>query len=897
MTSSEVRAAYLSFFSERGHDVVPSAPLIPAEDPTLLFTSAGMVPFKPYYTQENPPHRRAVSVQRCLRLSDLDEVGHTPYHATFFEMLGNFSFGDYFKREAILWGWEFLTEVIGLPREKLWTTVYKDDEAAAEIWKKDIGLDPERVVPLGDEDNFWGPAGDWGPCGPCSEIHYDMGEEAGCGRPDCRPGCDCRRYFEVWNLVFPQYLQDLDGRREPLARPGIDTGMGFERLMTVIEGVPSIHETDLVRPAVEACADEIGRLTGTAPATSPVSTELAVLGDHTRAAVFTISENILPANDGHGYVVRRLIRRAVRRGLALGASEPFLYRAAGRVIDAMKEAHPHLDARREHIALVIRSEEERFLETLASGTALFEEIVEDLGGTRRVISGQDAFRLYDTYGFPVDLTEEMACERGLSVDIEGFRAAMEEQRDRARRASTFEGDEGRRPWRRLQGTGEKATEFTGYGLVPERVDLAELGDERVLTDPVDATVLAVRPGPTDGTVELMLDRTPFYAEAGGQSADAGAVRVDGAGEVEITNVYQSGDSIIHHGEGSAEGIEPGAAAACRVDLGRRRRIEKNHTGTHLLQSALRAVLGDHVHQSGSSVEPDRLRFDFTHHSEIPRETLERIEALVNAWVRADLPVTPETMELDRAMERGAMALFGEKYGSRVRVVCISGGGEEISLELCGGTHVRRTGEIGCFRILSESSVAAGTRRIEAVTGDDAARLARLDAERLRDAAAELSIPPEELLERVRALSEELSSLRNELARERRRSAGGAVDDMLSASTRVGGVTVVASQTDACDVDTMRSQADMIRDRLGSGAAVLAAVQDGRPVLVAVVTEDLAGSGRLKAGDLIRRTARRIGGKGGGRPHLAQGGGGDPSKIAEALSAVADDVAELMGDDA
>ncbi|MBD3367412.1 MAG: alanine--tRNA ligase [Candidatus Eisenbacteria bacterium] len=895
MTSSEVRAAYLRFFEERGHDVVASAPLVPADDPTLLFTSAGMVPFKPYYTQENPPHRRAVSIQRCLRLSDLDEVGHTPYHGTFFEMLGNFSFGDYFKEETILWAWEFLTKVIGLPAERLWATVYKDDEAAAEIWKKHVGLDAGRVVPLGDEDNFWGPAGDWGPCGPCSEIHYDMGEEAGCGRPDCRPGCDCSRYFEVWNLVFPQYLQDLDGSREPLARPGIDTGMGFERLMTVIEGVDSIHETDLFRPAVTACADEIVRLTGTDLPRSPVSTELAVLADHTRSAVFTIAENILPANDGRGYVVRRLIRRAVRRGLALGASEPFIYRAAGRVIEAMKDAHPHLDAKREHIALVVRSEEERFLETLESGTVLFEEIVSRLDGPGGLITGDDAFRLYDTYGFPLDLTEEMACERGLSVDVEGFRRAMEGQRERARRASSFEGDAGRRPWRRARGSEGGTTEFVGYGLVPDRVDVAELDEEPMPAEPVEVEIVGARPGPSEGSFEVILDRTPFYAEAGGQAADAGTLRLPGGRSVAVTNVYRSGDDVIHYLEGVSEAIAPGARAEALVDLGRRRRIEKNHTATHLLQSALRSVLGDHVHQSGSSVEPERLRFDFTHHSEIDKATLDRIESLVNAWIRADLPVTPETMELDRALERGAMALFDEKYDSEVRVVCISAGNDaEISLELCGGTHVRRTGEIGLMRILSESSVAAGTRRIEAVTGVEALRTARREAETLQRSAAELKTSPDELEERVRSLNEELSTLRKELAAERRRSAGDAVDDMLKQARQVGEALVVAALTDAPDVETMRSQADALRDRLGTGAAVLATVRDGRPVLLAVVSKDLAEPGRLKAGDLIRRTAERIGGKGGGRPHLAQGGGGDPAKLEEALDEVAGDVEALLG---
>jgi len=892
-SAQEIRTRYVEYFRERGHAVVPSAPLVPRDDPTLLFNSAGMVPFKPLYVLEKPPYSRAVSIQRCLRLSDLDEVGHSPYHDTFFEMLGNFSFGDYFKDQTIEWAWEFLTEVIGLPSDRLWVSVYADDEASAEIWKARIGLPEDRVVRLGDEDNFWGPAGGAGPCGPCSEIYYDMGADRGCGRENCRPGCDCDRFFEVWNLVFPEFTQALDGSREQLARPGVDTGMGLERLCAVVQGVASVFETDLFLPIIEATRSEVEEAGGRRPRSGEFVTELRVIADHVRAATFTIAENVLPSNEAQGYVVRRIIRRAVRRGLAIGLAEPFLYRICGVVVDTMGGAHPHLVEKREHIALVVRSEEERFHETLQQGSAVFDELVaavEREGST--TVSGADAFRLYDTFGFPLDLTEEMAAERGLAVDVAGFEAAMGEQKDRGRRGSGFSGAvESRRIvwWDRSESQGEP--EFVGYDLVSARPARDEIPGETVLSEPVDVRIVGHRDAGEPGNVELLLDKTPFYAEAGGQVADTGSLAA-GDGQFDVLNVYRDGNHVLHVVRDADAALAQGErVVAASVDLSRRRRVEKNHSATHLLQAALRVVLGDHVHQSGSWVGPDRLRFDFTHFGELSDGELAAVEDLANAWVRSNLPVEPEHIGLDEALERGAMALFGEKYGDVVRCVTVPG----VSIELCGGTHVRRTGEIGAFRISSESGVAAGVRRIEALTGHDAIEKSRSDALLLRETAAALRTTPDELVERADESIRQIGRLRKELKRALRKSAGASIEEMVNGARDVGGVRIVFGRTDAPDIDGLRAQADRLRELLGSGAGVLAAEIDGGGVLVAVATDDLAKSGRLKAGDLVREVAASIGGRGGGRPHMAQGGG-DSGRIDEALAAGPEIVARLLDAD-
>ncbi len=889
-TSDELRKLFVDFFAERGHERIPSAPLIPGDDPTLLFTSAGMVQFKPYYLAERPPLRRAVSVQRCLRLSDLDEVGTTPYHDTFFEMLGNFSFGDYFKEQTIDWGWEFLTQVVGLPADRLWPTVYTSDEQAAEIWRSRIGIPSERITPLGDEDNFWGPAGDSGPCGPCSEIHFDMGPDVGCGDPSCNPGCDCDRFFEVWNLVFPQYMQHEDGTREPLARPGIDTGMGLERLCTVVQGVGSIFETDLFAPIVDFVRGEIEDATGTRPTPGAASRELAIIADHARAATFAMAENILPSNEGQGYVVRRLIRRAARRGRTLGIEEPFLYRVAGAVVDRMGDAHPHLVQKREHLALVMKAEEERFGETLTSGTASLEQAVDALRAKgETVVPGATAFKLYDTYGFPFDLTEEMSAEHGLKVDRDGFEAEMDRQRQRGRSAGTSGGE---RRWRNAPAYSGESSRFVGYHLSHGNMEEAELTRGRELSEPVETEVLRVRRGASEGSTEIVLSVTPLYAEAGGQVADTGVLaRADGT-EFRVVNAYVESGETVHVATGVGP-LEPGEKLAAAVDVAMRRRVEKNHTATHLLQAALRKVLGDHVHQSGSWVGPDRLRFDFTHFSEVPPEALAAVEDQVNAWIRSDLPVAPEEMALSNALERGAMALFGEKYGDEVRVVCVAGeSGRDVSLELCGGTHAARTGEIGTFSIVNESSAAAGVRRIEAVTGVAAAERARQDLTLVTDVASVFKAAREDLLARAREAAGEISRLRKELQDLRARAATEAMASVADAAETAAGFKVAAARTESPDIPTLRKQADELRDRLGSGVGVLGSVIDGAAVVVAVVTADLAKAGTIKAGDLVRMVSAVMNGRGGGKPHLAQGGG-DASKLDAALASVPNMVERLL----
>jgi alanyl-tRNA synthetase len=822
-------------------------------------------------------------------LSDLEEVGNTPYHATFFEMLGNFSFGDYFKRDAIEWAWEFLTQVVKLPKDLLWVTVYKDDDDAAELWRTAVGFPAERIVRLGDKDNFWGPAGDSGPCGPCSEIHYDMGTERGCGRPDCRPGCDCDRFFEIWNLVFPQYLQHRDGTRAQLARPGIDTGSGLERLSSVVQGVGSIFETDVFVPVVAAVRSEVEAATGARPA-GPVSRELAIVADHTRAAVFAIAENILPTNEAQGYVVRRLVRRAVRRGLSLGITGPFLYRVGGVVVETMQAAHPHLAAKREHIALVLKSEEERFEATIAQGTAMFEEIVESVLRTGDgVIPGDRAFSLYDTYGFPLDLTEEMARERGLTVDTAGAAAAMDAQKERARRASSFVEGAGRRgEWRETRDLGEDSV-FVGYDLGAGSGADLEAAAAVVLSEALEADVIGLRAGKTPGDVEFAVTRTPFYAEAGGQVSDTG--RVEGEGfRADVANVYIEDGRAVHVARSLQGTLEGARRARLFVDLARRRRIEKNHTATHLLQAALRGILGDHVHQSGSWVGPERLRFDLTHFSELSDQELSLVEDAVNGWIRSDLPVTPERMGIREALANGAMALFGEKYGDEVRCVSIGGA----SLELCGGTHVRRTGEIGTFSLVSETSVASGVRRIEAVTGVEAVRRARQFVEIVREASSAARTTPDGLVARVHEMAGEIASLRKEIGRERQKASGESMVALAARSRDVRGIKVVSARTEAAHVDALREQSDRLRDALGSGVGVIGAEIDGSAVIIAVVTDDLAGSKRIAAGDVVRNAAARMGGRGGGKPRMAQAGGGDASRLDEALESVYADVETLLG---
>jgi alanyl-tRNA synthetase len=867
--SADLRRQYLEFFAERGHRVVPSSSIVPTDDPTLLFTSAGMVQFKALYAATGKlEYTRAASVQKCFRVTDLEQVGHTPRHCTFFEMLGNFSFGDYFKREAISWAWEFCTVVLRMPPERLWASVYLDDDEASDIWEQEIGVPAARIVRLGKKDNFWGPAGATGACGPCSEIYYDLGPDFG---PDsARPGDEHDRYQEFWNLVFPQFYSDEQGNLSPLAKKGIDTGMGLERLTQILNGQSSVFETDAFRPLIEAAAD----MAGVDPDAPVAKIPLRVIAEHARALTVAVSEGIYPGNEGRGYVIRRLLRRAARRGQMIGLGEPFLYRLAGVATDLLGGHYTELKAARDRVATVLKAEEERFLATVAQGMARFDEIARraDAAGEKRV-PGADAFLLYDTYGFPVDLTKEMAEERGLVLDEEGFQKEMARQVERSRAASRFENQPGHidRPWEWIDGAGDSAahSEFVGY-------------------DTLEAEVRMVAVRPLEGEIEFLLDRTPFYPEGGGQVADTGALE-SGPARIDVTGVKRNDrGEIVHRGTitGGAPGVGPWRAA---VPVEVRRATERNHTATHLLHAALREVLGAHVAQAGSLVAPDRLRFDFAHFAPITDGQKEAIETIVNREILADTGVDIEWDSLDAARKKGAMALFGEKYGDRVRQVIVS----DFSRELCGGTHVRRTGEIGAFRLVAEESVASGTRRVEAATGWRALRMLREDEALLGRVAALVKAGRGEVEDRVLALVEENQKLRHELDRQKREVLSESADRLADSISEVAGIRFLAAEVPADSMDHLREAADRVRALLGSGAAVLGARFEDKAMLVAVVTDDLVAAGRLKADQLVREVAKIAGGSGGGKPTFATAGAKLPDKLPEAIERAASALQSLL----
>ncbi|ROR29847.1 alanine--tRNA ligase [Inmirania thermothiophila] len=873
-SSNELRSAFLEYFRERGHEVVPSSPLVPANDPTLLFTNAGMVQFKDVFLGlETRPYRRAVTAQRCVRAggkhNDLENVGYTARHHTFFEMLGNFSFGDYFKREAIHYAWEFLTGVLRLPPERLWVTVYEEDDEAARIWLEEVKVDPARFSRIGDKpggrryesDNFWA-MGDTGPCGPCSEIFYDHGPEVP-GGPPGSPDEDGDRYVEIWNLVFMQYNRDAEGNLEPLPAPSVDTGMGLERVAAVLQGVHSNYEIDLFRRLMA----EAARLAGCGEADNP---SLRVIADHIRACAFLVADGVMPSNEGRGYVLRRIIRRAIRHGYKLGLREPFFHRLVEPLCEEMGEAYPVLPERRGQVERVLRLEEERFAETLEQGMRLFEQAVEGLSGT--VIPGETVFRLYDTYGFPVDLTADMARERGLTLDMDGFEREMAAQRERARAASRFAVD-----YTRLAAV-RAETRFTGYERLVDRGRVVAVlrGGE-----PVEALEAG-----EEGSV--VLDRTPFYAESGGQVGDRGELVAEGV-RFAVRDTQKAGAAHAHVGRLEQGRLAVGDEVEARVDAAARQATALNHSATHLLHAALRRVLGAHVVQKGSLVAPDRLRFDFSHFEPVSQAQLLQIERLVNAQIRANAEVVAEEMAYDEAVGAGAMALFGEKYGDRVRVLRIG----DFSLELCGGTHVRRAGDIGLFKIVSETGVAAGVRRIEALTGEAALRHIEEEERRLLGIARLLKGGVEDVEGRVQALLERGRALERELERLKARLASGQGRDLAAEAREVAGVKVVAARLDGADVKALRSAVDQLKARLGSGVVVLAAVEgDDKVRLVAGVTRDLAE--RLPAGELMAEVAARVGGRGGGRADMAQGGGSDPARLDEALEAVAGWVQGRLG---
>jgi len=859
-TANELRRTFLEFFEKREHPHLPQAPLVPLEDPTLLFTSAGMVQFKPYYSSPlPPPTRRAVTVQRCLRLTDIENVGITVRHATFFEMLGNFSFGDYFKKQAIEWAWEFTTQVLKMPADRLWPSVYRDDDEAFDLWAKHMGLGVKRVTKLGEKDNFWGPAGGAGACGPCSEIYWDQGPGTGCGRPECAPGCDCERYLEFWNLVFPQFDQAPTGERKPLANRGIDTGMGLERLAMILQGKSSVFDIDLLAPIGDAV-----RAMGSPreAATDRGRHAAKVITDHMRALVFTFAEGVRPSNEGRGYVVRRLLRRAARLGRNAGIQGTFLSRLVPVVVKQMAahDEYAYLKKEEAVVAAAILEEESRFAETLEQGVARFEEAAAALAkGKNATLPGSVAFQLYDTFGFPIDLTIEMAGERGLKVDVPAYEAAMEEQRERARKSGKFETrrtDAG--PWQTVsQGA---HSEFVGY--------------ESLKLDGVSIRSWRERGGDGPREVELTLDRTPFYPEGGGQVGDTGWITSANA-RLRVLDTYREGDAILHRAEVVAGTPGPGPHTA-EVDAVRRAATQRNHTATHLLHAALRKNLGTHLKQAGSLVAPDRLRFDFSHGKAITPEELHAIEREVNEKILEDLPVRTEITSLQEAQAQGAMALFGEKYGDRVRQVIVA----EYSRELCGGCHVRRTGEIGYLRIESEAAIAAGVRRVEAATGALAYQHAESDRALLKEIAAKLGVPKEQAAARVAALASEAKKLHEQQQKQSEGNLRARVAELVE-KAKAGDPPLVIAVVDAGSVEELRGAGDLVRVGLPGGGGLLAAVIDGKLSIAAAVGKDAVE--RLAADAWVRDAVSVVGGKGGGKKEMAVAGAKDAAGLKEVLA--------------
>ncbi|AKJ95518.1 alanyl-tRNA synthetase [Thioalkalivibrio versutus] len=861
MKSADIRRSFLEFFEGHGHTIVPSSPLVPGNDPTLLFTNAGMVQFKDVFLgREKRPYTRAVSSQRCVRAggkhNDLENVGYTARHHTFFEMLGNFSFGDYFKRDAIHYCWQFLTDTIGLPPEKLWVTVYETDDDAYKVWADEIKVPAERIIRIGDDpdggsDNFW-QMGETGPCGPCTEVFYDHGPEVA-GGPPGSPDEDGDRYIEIWNLVFMQYDRDADGTLNPLPRPSVDTGMGLERLAAVLQGVHSNYEIDLFQELIAAAA----RVTG---ATEKDSASLRVIADHIRSIAFLITDGVLPSNEGRGYVLRRIIRRAARHGFKVGAQDAFLYQTVGDLVRVMGEAFPELAEAQSQVEKALEKEERKFLETLDKGMKILEEDLRDLEG--KVIPGETIFLLYDTYGFPVDLTGDIARERDLELDMEGFESAMAGQRARARAASHFSMDDGGLP------QVDVATEFSGYETVDDEGRVLALYQNGEAVDRLEVGA--------EGLV--VLDRTPFYGESGGQVGDVGTLSGSGV-RFQVSDTRKQGAAHIHVGQVRAGTLERGQTLQAAVEGPRRENIRRHHSATHLLHKALRDQLGDHVQQKGSLVDPDRLRFDFTHMEPLTEEQLRSIEAQVNAEILANEATDTNVMDIDSAMESGAVALFGEKYGDRVRVLKIG-----TSVELCGGTHVDRTGDIGLFRITSEGGVAAGIRRIEAVAGEVALRwvdeqIGHLDAiaDRLRAGPGEAADKVAQLQERTRELEKQVTQLKGKLASQ-------AGDDLGSQAKDVDGIQVLAAKVEGVEPKALRDMVDQLKQKLGKAVVVLGtATGEGKVSLVAGVTK--AETGQFKAGDLVGHVATQVDGKGGGRPDMAMAGGQSPDKLDAALASV------------
>jgi len=872
VTGDELRQAFLSFFQDRGHKIIPSSSLVPHRDPTLLLTSAGMVQIKPYFLGlEAPPGRRLASCQKCFRTTDIDSVGDSK-HLTFFEMLGNFSVGDYFKKEAILWAWDFVTKYLKLPEERLWITIYLDDDEAFAYWQE-VGVPAGKILRFSEEDNFWGPVGDSGPCGPCSEIHYDLGEEFGCGKAECKPNCDCGRFSEIWNLVFTQYNQDQSGQRSPLPKPNIDTGMGLERTLAAIQGKSSPYETDLFSPLVDRICRLSGKKYGRDENTDQA---VRIVAEHSRGIAFLVADGVMPSNEGRGYVLRRILRRASLFGRKLGLNDPFLNEMADVVVSTMSHIYPELMANQSLITEVIRVEEEKFITTLDTGLNLVEKLIGEASAQgREGLTGEEAFRLYDTYGFPPELTAEIAREKGLSIDWEGFQAEMKKQRERARAAHTVDIGgiiEGRGT---MESRGEVVpgpTKFIGYEMTTCTSKVREL---------------SVREKPAKmasqgDDIDVILDKTPFYGEMGGQVGDTGEI-ISQKGRVIVANTLRTpSDVIIHQGKVIEGTISIGDEVEAKVDSARRLDIARNHTATHLLQAALRQIVDRRIEQKGSLVEPERFRFDFSHMASTTEEELKEIQRQVNEWIRQDLKAEAKVLPYKRAIAEGAIALFEEKYGEEVRMLEI--GEPAISKELCGGTHVSSTGEISIFLITSESSIGTGLHRIEAITGRKAESLIESRLTALQSVAKEVEGSLDEVPNKVKTLISELEAERKRVLSLERELSRRIAEDLPGQAEQVSGVTVLAAKVPALSMPILREMGDTLRDKLKSAIVVLATVYNGRPNFLAMVTPDLIAKG-FHAGDIINQVAKVTGGGGGGKAAMAQAGGKNAAKIDEALNLV------------
>ena len=871
---NELREMFLSFFESKGHLRLPSFSLVPQNDKSILLINAGMTPMKPWFKgEEEPPRRRVCTCQKCIRTGDIENVGKTARHGTYFEMLGNFSFGDYFKHEAIAWSWEFLTEVVGLEPDRLYPSIYLDDDEAFDIWNKEVGIPAERIFRFGKEDNFWEHGS--GPCGPCSEIYYDRGPEYGCGKPGCTVGCDCDRYIEIWNNVFSQFDNDGHGHYTELKQKNIDTGMGLERLACVCQNVDSLFDVDTVMNITHKVSQLTGAHYGE---TEKRDVSLRVITDHIRSATFMICDGILPSNEGRGYVLRRLLRRAARHGKLLGVNDPFLYQVVDTVIHENEGQYPDLREKQTYITKVIRTEEENFGRTIDGGMKIFSDLLaEHKQKPEKIFSGADAFRLYDTFGFPIDLTMEMAADEGLSVDENAFQKLMKEQKERAREARKALGDLG---WAGVEfGKDVPATEFVGYDHSKCDAKIVAIVADEELREEVAAGAEAV----------VVLDQSPFYAEMGGQVADHGTITADGVVFTVADVQKNKGGKFMHYGRLAQGVLHVGDTVHAAIDIERRKAIQRAHSTTHLLDAALKKVLGDHVHQAGSLVEPDRLRFDFTHFEAISPEELRQVEELVNDAILEGYPVVTEVLPIEEAKKKGAVAMFGEKYGETVRVVEMS----DFSVEFCGGTHVDNTAKAGPFRIKSESSVASGVRRIEATCGKLSLKAMESSQGVLSRAAQFLKTAPSGLLERMEQQANEMKQLRQAVEKFKAEASLGEARQFLASAKTVKDLHVLATTRNGVDTAELRTMGDFLRDKDPKAVAVIASINGEKITFLAVCGKEAVARG-IKAGDLVRHVSAICGGKGGGKPDSAMGGGSDPLKVDDALASVDDFVSEKLG---